>query len=101
MRKLILLLFIVNMSYSQQLQSIKLDGNNISTLFYSSGIFNQNKGSSNTAAFEWPIGTGKTANFSTGLSIGAYVNDSIRLASASYLGEYTPGYSNNRVFYTD
>ncbi len=102
MKKIILLiLFISSALHSQLLQSIKLDGNNISTLFYNSGIFNQYRGGSNTAAFEWPKGIGKTANYTTGLSIAAFVNGSLREGMASYSGEYTQGYCNNAQFYTD
>ena len=74
------------------LQKSTLNGNNISCFFYNSGIFAQNLGSSNTAGFEWPKGTGKTANFTAGLSMGCYVNGQLREAMNSYKGELAPGY---------
>jgi hypothetical protein len=73
------------------------DGNNISTWIWNTGVFNQDMRTNNTPGFEWPKGSGKFAIFTSGLSIGAFVNDSLRLASASYSGEYGPGYILNGV----
>jgi hypothetical protein len=102
MKKLIIpLLFICGMSYSQPLQTIKLDGNNISTSITNVGIYNQTREQTNTGRFVWPIGTNKRAIFTSGLNIGAYVNGNFRAMAASYLGECIQGYSNNGVFYTD
>ncbi len=42
-----------------------------------------------------------TAVFSSGITIGALVNNSLRMASCSYNGEYRPGYCINGNFYTD
>lgn len=68
-----------------------LDYNNISTWIQNTGIFNQDIRTNNTPGFMWPKGTNKFAIFTTGLTIGAYVNGKLRLAAASYTGEYRPG----------
>ena len=74
-----------------------LSGNNVSTMIYNSGIFNQDKRTNNKPAFEWPRGSGHTAIFTTGLSLAAYVRGSdgvLRLGEtmASFNGEWAPGY---------
>ncbi len=74
------------------------DPNNISTYFVSSGIFNIYE--PNSPAFQWPAGSLRFAIYTTGLSIAANVNGALRIAAASYTGEYTPGYiSNNTPFW--
>src|SRR5438128_2019747 len=78
-----------------------LDANNIKSYFWASGIFDQNDSIQNLAGFEWPKGTGKTALFTSGLSISGYVNNQLRLAAASYKGEYRPGYCINGAFFTN
>ncbi|MGA2667908.1 MAG: T9SS type A sorting domain-containing protein [Ignavibacteria bacterium] len=74
------------------LQQVKFDANNISTWIINTGIFNQDLSQVNFPGFEWPKGTGKYAIFTSGLCIGAYVNNELREAMASYKGEYAPGY---------
>jgi len=74
-----------------------LKGNNISSMFYNTGIFNQDLRSSNSPGFEWPKSTGLNAIFTTGLSLAAYVRGSdgvLRLGEsmASYKGEWATGY---------
>ena len=84
-----------NYSYSDQpivIQQVAFDPNNISTWLFNTGIFNQDLRSPNTPGFEWPKGTGKFAVFTTGLCVGAYVNNQLREAMGSYKGEYAPGY---------
>ncbi len=71
---------------------INLNANNISTWVQNTGTFNQDIRTTNTAGFEWPKGSGKTAIFTSGLSIGTYINGNLRLGNASYNGEYAPGY---------
>ena len=66
--------------------------NNISTMFEKTGIFNQNTLSQNHPGFQWPAGSGKYAIFTTGLTIAAKVNGNLRMAAASFSGEYTAGY---------
>ncbi len=73
-------------------QQIRFNPNNIDAWIWNSGIFDQDVRTSNTPGFQWPIGTGKFAIFTAGLSTGAMVNGGLRLASASYSGEYAPGY---------
>jgi hypothetical protein len=73
-----------------------LNANNIDAYFWNSGVFDQNPTITNTAGFIWPKGSGKTAIFTAGLSIGCYITDATgtpRLAEvmASYNGEYSPG----------
>ncbi len=73
-------------------QQIRFDPNNIDTWIWNTGVFDQDLRTNNTPGFQWPKGTGKFAVFTAGLTTGALVNGQIRLASASYLGEYTAGY---------
>jgi len=70
---------------------VTLNGNNISSIFQNTGIFNQNTTSGNTAGFEWPKGSGRTAMFTSGLSISAMVNGNLRQAMCTYKGEYRKG----------
>ncbi|MBS1494020.1 MAG: T9SS type A sorting domain-containing protein [Bacteroidetes bacterium] len=77
------------------------NSNNVSTWIWNTGVFNQDLRTNNTPGFEWPKNSGKFAIFSTGLSMGAYVNGGLRLASVSYNGEYGPGYVLNGVFTTN
>ena len=84
-----------NYSYSDQpivIQQVAFDPNNISTWVYNTGIFNQDLRVTNTPGFEWPKGSGKFAIFTTGLCIGAYINNQLLEAMASYKGEYAPGF---------
>lgn len=69
--------------------------NNIKTFIKSSGIFNQNTEYQNQPGFEWPAGSGKFLLFTSGLTIAAKVNNELRMAAASYKGEYMPGYVNS------
>ncbi len=82
-------------------QQISLEGNNIRSFIWNSGIFDQDLRTINTPGFEWPKGTGKKACFTTGLTIAGYVNNEMRMGVASYYGEYRPGYSTNGQFFTD
>src|SRR5512142_637480 len=70
---------------------VPLEGNHIKTWIYNTGIFNQDLRTSNTPGFEWPAGSGKFAVFTTGLSVGAYVNGQLREAMCSYKGELAQG----------
>jgi photosystem II stability/assembly factor-like uncharacterized protein len=70
----------------------RLTPNNIGSYIINTGVFNQNVTLSNAPGFEWPLGSGKCAIFTTGLTIGAKYNGALRMAAASYKGEYTPGY---------
>jgi hypothetical protein len=91
------LLLCGNLFSQVTIQRVYLDGNNISTLFQNTGIFNQNTTSGNTAGFIWPKGTTKAAIFTTGLCIGAYVRGQLAQSMASYEGEFAPGYVLNGV----
>ena len=114
-----LILVSVNVAFSQNnilsrqnsiytpviIQQVLFDANNISTWVINTGIFNQDLRVTNTPGFQWPKGTGKFAIFTSGLCIGAYVNNQLREAMASYKGEYAPGYiidsSGNSLAKTD
>lgn len=78
-----------------------LNANNISTWVQNTGTFNIDIRTNNTPGFEWPMGSGKFAVFTTGLSMGTYINNELRLATISYSGEYAPGYTNGGIFYTN
>ena len=99
---LIVLIIIPLSSYSQFTQQQKtLDGNNISAFIINTGILDQDISQQNHPGFEWPKGSGKFAIFTGGLTIAAKVNGQIRMAAASYNGEYRPGYINNGAPFTD
>ena len=78
-----------------------LNGNNISSLFAKRGIFDKDIRITNKAGFEWPKGSGHTALFTAGLTIGAKVNGELRMVAASFNGEYSPGYCINGSPYKD
>ena len=79
--------------------------NNINTFIFNTGVFDQDLRTNNTPGFQWPAGSGKFAIFTAGLTIMGYVNGQLRMAAASYTGEYMPGKviynSGNPVGYTD
>ena len=87
--------------YSVIKTQVTTNANNISTKIWNTGVFDQDLSVSNVPGLEWPKGSGKFAVFTAGLSIGAYVNGQLRLASASYTGENAPGYVLNGVFTTN
>ncbi len=101
MKKIILLfslIIIPQILFSQLvIQRVKLEPNNISAYFQNTGIFDQNTTNGNAPGFEWPKGSNKSAIFTAGLTIAAKVNGILRMAAASYKGEYAPGYCNNGV----
>jgi hypothetical protein len=104
--KIIILFITVNSFTLSQNTSYKdllpnFDPNNIRTCIWNTGIFNQSYVTGNSPGFEWPKGTGKYAVYTTGLCIGAYYQGNIRLANASYSGEYCPGYIDSGEFKTD
>jgi hypothetical protein len=82
-------------------EQVQFNPNNIDSWIQNTGIFNQDIRTSNTPGCMWPAGSGRFAIFTTGLSIGAYVNGQIRLASCSYKGEYAPGKMLAGMPYTD
>ncbi|MBN8572089.1 MAG: T9SS type A sorting domain-containing protein [Ignavibacteria bacterium] len=80
---------------------VVLNANNISAWVQNTGIFNNDIRTTNTPGFEWPKGSRKFAVFTTGLSMGTYINNELRLATISYNGEYAPGYTRDGIFYTN
>lgn len=73
----------------------RFDANNIDIWVQNSGTFDQDIRTNNTPGFMFPKGSNRFAIFTAGLSIGAYIEGSLRLATASYNGEYQPGYIDN------
>jgi hypothetical protein len=88
--------------YKRKLEPLAdtLNGNNIQSYIAIDGTFNRTPNSP-AGGFEWPKNTGKTAVYSSGFNIAAYVNNQLRIAAAFYDGEFTPGYCVNGVFNTD
>ncbi len=85
-------IFVRRISDTLFYNSVFFSPNNTSTWLHGRGIFDQDLRIANTPGFQWPVGSGKFAIFTAGLSIGAKVNGSLRMAMASYKGEYYPGY---------
>ncbi len=82
-------------------QRVFLNGNNISTIFQSTGIFNLDTRTTNTSGFEWPKGSNKHAIYTTGLSLAAKVNGQLAQSMASYKGEFAPGFVLGGVPFTN
>jgi len=78
-----------------------LDGNNIKAYFQTSGTFDKNISYTNHPGFEWPKGSNKYAIFTAGLTIAGFLNNNFCMASASYCGEYSPGYCINGISFTN
>jgi hypothetical protein len=74
------------------IEQTALNSNNINAYITNTGIIDQNILSTSTPGFEWPKDSGKFAIYSAGLTIAAYVNNQLRMAAASWKGEYAPGY---------
>lgn len=73
----------------------RFDANNIDIWVQNSGTFDQDIRTNNTPGLMFPKGSNRFAIFTAGLSIGAYIDGALRLATASYNGEYQPGYIDN------
>jgi hypothetical protein len=73
-------------------QQIRFDANNMDTWVHNTGIFDQDIRTSNTPGLMWPKGSNRFAIFTAGLCIGSYIEGQLKLATASYKGEYAPGY---------
>ncbi|MBI5471778.1 MAG: T9SS type A sorting domain-containing protein [Ignavibacteriae bacterium] len=69
---------------------VVMDANNIATYIRNNGSFNRNPGTGN-AGFEWPKGTGNTANYASGLWIGGKRGGVVRVAVAEYAYEFDAG----------
>ena len=74
------------------IQQVRFDPNNTDTWIYNTGIFNIDLRPPNPPGFQWPKGSGHFAIFTSGLTLAAYVNNQLRVASCSYAGELAPGY---------
>ena len=82
--------FVINVNRGQD-DYTTFTPNNIHTWTFNSGVFDQNPTTNNSPGFQWPAGSGKYAIFTAGLTIMGYVNGELRMAAASYTGEYLPG----------
>jgi len=69
----------------------KIDANNVNTTIINNGSLDRNI-SNTSAGFEWLKGSGKYAVYSSGLWLSCKVNDSIRVSTAFYNTQFTPGY---------
>lgn len=74
-----------------KVECIITGGNYVSSI-WNTGIFNQSLGSAISPSYEWPSASGKFLGISAGLCVGAYINNDLRIATASYNGEFVPGY---------
>lgn len=92
MKKISIILILMTILKVISAQPTALDGNNINAWILNTGIFDIDLRTVNTPGFEWPKGAGTFAIFSAGLTIAAYVNNELLMSSASYKGEYSPGY---------
>lgn len=90
-----------NVTPNSPVPQVLLDANNVSTWISFNGVFNNDNRTTNTPGFQWPKGSNKFAVYTTGLSIGAYVNDSLRFTNVMYGSEFTPGYILNGIPMTD
>ncbi len=75
-------------------EQARLDANNIDSWIVSSGIFDHDIRTSNTPGFMWPKGTNRFAFYTAGLSIAAYIEGQLRMATCTFIGEYKAGYIN-------
>lgn len=82
-------------------QRVRLLSPNMGAWFNNTGIFNQDTRTNNTPGLEWPLGSGKFACFTAGLSISAFINGQLAQVAASYSGEYTPGVIVNDTGFTN
>ncbi|MBS1493073.1 MAG: T9SS type A sorting domain-containing protein [Bacteroidetes bacterium] len=96
--KSFLFILLISSVFSSQIFSqvikkqVSLESPNARCWIWNTGVFDQDMRVNNTPGFEWPLNSGKFANFTCGLSIAGLVNGNIRTACASYNGEYCPGY---------
>lgn len=92
---------LVRMQDSLYNSQYDLSANNIRTRVYNDGVFNQNLDYSNSPGFEWPKDSSYYQIFTSGINICAKANNRIKMASASFRGEYVPGYCANGYYLTD
>ncbi len=84
-----------NLKHSFIIQQVSLSSNNVSTFFSSRGIINRDFSNNSSPGFQWLNGSGKFACFATGMCIATKINGILTEASASYSGEFLPGYIDN------
>lgn len=98
MKAILMIVFASSIIFSQDLapiQSVFMQGNNINTVFNTNGIMNYDFVTfpSSDAGMIWPVSSPnrKTADFASGIWIGAKVNGQLRLAASWYASHYSPG----------
>ncbi|MBZ0204215.1 MAG: T9SS type A sorting domain-containing protein [Ignavibacteria bacterium] len=98
MKAILLILIISSIAFSQSLapvQTFFMQGNNINVSFSTNGIMNYDLISfpSPDAGLVWPVSslTRKTADFASGIWIGAKVGGELRMAASWYASHYSPG----------
>lgn len=79
---------------SIEIQQVRLLSPNMGSWFQNTGIFNQYN-QIGSPGLEWPYKSGNFAVFSSGLSISAFISNRLAQVTASFSGEYTPGYIMN------
>lgn len=92
-------------AYQRQLDSLymkwtTISGNNLKVYVNNSGVIGQNMSIQNSPGFEWPAGSGKHLVFTNGMSIAAKYQGALRMAVASFKGEYKPGYTGSMSNFT-
>jgi len=70
--------------------TVLMNANRISTPVRNNGSFNRDPGTG-TAGFEWPKGSGNTANYASGLWVGGKRGGTVRVAVAEYAYEFDAG----------
>jgi hypothetical protein len=82
---------------------VLLTANRIKSYVINTGIFDQNIETVNTPGFEWPKNNEQHANaiFTAGLTIAAKIDGNLKMAAASYSGEWSPGYAIDGQEFTD
>lgn len=70
--------------------AVKIEVNSIATYIRNNGSFNRDPGTGGSG-FEWPKGSGNTANYASGLWLGGQVGTDARVAVAEYAYEYDAG----------
>jgi hypothetical protein len=83
------------------LQRVYFTGNNICNYFQNTGILNQNTASGNMPGFYWHCDPEQHYCFTSGFNIATKINGQLAMITASYKGEWAPGYYNDSSFVTN
>lgn len=99
-----LCLLIINTAYPQvPFVNNYFSGNNICNYFQQTGIFNRQlpPGGGSGAGINWPCGSKDYYIYSSGISLAGKFQDTLAMTTASYWGEWMPGYYNNSAYVTN